>query len=494
VAITIDLLELPTPFLEFGGVGQFTDPKIGLRDAGPYDMRFGTARISSINIGLVGPPEMVANARQWLKRCLAPMQSLMNNTAQYPDFPGFESVFRVPLKTNKKWEAEVDADALQKALAKAPQAAFEDALTLYEAGMKKISKLENARPNVIICCLPDNLRNRCGSIENKAIKDRKKAKEEAKKVIQLDLFAPAPEVEQTEDDLLRRDFRRALKARAMYLEVPIQLGSNRLFVDQPKGQDAATRAWNSCIALYYKAGGVPWRLRSEGPETCFVGISFFHIYTKRDHLVRSCIAQAFSSEGEGFAIRGANIPWDDKQGLNVHLSYEQARDLGDKILERYQERTGIAPMRVVVHKTSVFNAEEADGLRSALSNVAIVELINLASTNFRLTRFDPYPPKRGTLCTLNSSRYYLFTTGYMPELKTYPGPHIPAPMEIKSDENVEASIERIAGDVLGLAKMNWNTGSVTGGYPVTLSFSRMVGGIMAEFKGDEPPASFRYYI
>jgi hypothetical protein len=40
-------------------------------------------------------------------------------------------------------------------------------------------------------------------------------------------------------------------------------------------QDPATRAWNFHTALYYKAGGIPWRLiRDADSETCFIGASF----------------------------------------------------------------------------------------------------------------------------------------------------------------------------------------------------------------------------
>jgi hypothetical protein len=42
--------------------------------------------------------------------------------------------------------------------------------------------------------------------------------------------------------------------------------------------------------------------------------------------------------------------------------------------------------------------------------------------------------------------------------------------------------------------MNWTTASTTGGYPLTLLFSRRVGGIMAEFGEEEPPSSFRFYL
>ncbi len=41
-------------------------------------------------------------------------------------------------------------------------------------------------------------------------------------------------------------------------------------------QDEATRAWNLHTALYYKAGGKPWRVppREDRYATCYVGISF----------------------------------------------------------------------------------------------------------------------------------------------------------------------------------------------------------------------------
>jgi hypothetical protein len=131
--------------------------------------------------------------------------------------------------------------------------------------------------------------------------------------------------------------------------------------------------------------------------------------------------------------------------------------------------------------------------------VAQVERViegSLMPTSFRLVRFGSYPPNRGTLCTVNEDRSYLFTTGYMPELKTYPGPHIPSPVQLAGD--TPGDIDQVARDILGLARMNWNTASITGGMPVTLFFARRVGGIMAEFgaidKDARPPTSFRYYM
>ncbi len=498
MAVKIEILELPEPQLEFGGVGEFSDPKVGLKNGGPYDLRFGTARRSKIDIGFIGNEEMVKRGIKWLETCQKPIDSAMANKVQYPNYPGFEEIYRASFNFNDKWNHIINSEEFDKAfLDKDDRIVFKKVLDMYSEGIEKISKLETFKPSVIFCCLPNIVIDRCWSIENEKIKreDKKKAKiisSGAQLVIQFgnELLE---EIEEQAEDLLKRDFRRALKARAMRFGIPIQIGTDNLFSDLPKNQDTSIRAWNSSIALYYKAGGIPWRLRKDGPDTCYVGISFYHLYTTHNrHLVRSCIAQAFSSDGEGFAIRGVNIPWTEDQGRNVHLTEEQSFQLGEKILQEYVYRTGGTPLRIVLHKSTEFNESEKEGLYAALHNVPIVELVYLAPTDFRLVRFGDYPPKRGTLCVVNDEAAFLFTTGFMPDLKTYPGPHIPVPIRINVDSNVD--VMRTAADVLALSRMNWNTASITGGTPVTLFFSRKVGGIMSEFGEEQPPSSFRFYI
>jgi hypothetical protein len=421
----------------------------------------------------------------------------MKNTQQYPDYSGFETIFHASLTTNTLWMHEIAEEQLKQALAiKDDSDRFETVLNLYVRGIERLTTLETNRPNVIICCLPESVLEACHHVEKKLTKAQKK---DIKKLAatrtspQLSLFDET--IEDTEEDLLYRDFRRALKAKAILAKVPIQIGRDRLFLDLPGSQDAATRAWHSTVALYYKAGGIPWRLQSRDVETCFVGITFHHLKTNLKQVVKSCIAQGFSSDGEGFALRGGDIPYDPRLSRIVHLSEKQAFDLGNQIIEEYAFRTGIPPQRIVLHKTSFFNEEEETGFRSAFSSIPIVELINLQPTAFRLIKHSKYPVNRGTLCVVNESNYYLFNTGFMRELSTYPGAHIPRPIEIRSNEPFDAV--RAAEDILALARMNWNTSSITGGNPVTLFFSRQVGGIMAELnvqKEVKMPTSFRYYI
>lgn len=498
MSLKFELIEFPSPVLEFGGSGEFEDPRLGLTAGGPFDLRFGAARSERVCVGIVGPTDMIDAARAWFIRVQGELSD-PPAVQSYPAFAGFQHVFRSKLTIADKWTVVLSDAQLTSALSISHQGKrFEQVLELYAAGVQHLAKLESLRPDVVICCLSDEVVLKCRSATKVLTKQEIKeaaAIKKRKADLQIDLFdSPAIDEPQPED-LLFRDFRRALKARAMLVGMPIQIATSRLLIDDKATQGPATRAWNSSVGLYYKAGGIPWRLKSNGPETCFVGINFNHIRTTERHLVKSSLAQAFSSQGEGFAIRGGDVEWTEEQGRNVHLTGDQAAQLGRQILEEYRERVGGVPLRIVMHKSSKFSDAEVDGFRSSLDEVPIVELINIMPTSFRLVRFGAYPPNRGTLCTVNESASYLFTTGYMSELNTYPGPHIPAPVEIRSDQPID--IERAARDILGLARMNWNTASITGGQPVTLRFARQVGGIMAEFgeKTDEKPlASFRFYM
>ncbi|MEJ0024935.1 MAG: hypothetical protein WDN01_02810 [Rhizomicrobium sp.] len=498
MALKFELLEFPPPGLEFGGSGEFEDPRLGLTAGGPFDLRFGAARSERVCVGVVGPVDMIEAARAWLIRIQGELHDPPTVQA-YPPYPGFQHIFRSKLSVAENWTILLDEMQLAAALANSNVSQrFDRVLDLYAAGIQHLATSETVRPDVVMCCLPDEVLLKCRSVTKTITKAEKREVEALKKrkaSLQYELFESVAIDEPEPEDLLFRDFRRALKARAMQAGMPIQIATNRLLIDAKASQGPSTRAWNSSVGLYYKAGGIPWRLKSNGPETCFVGISFNHVRTTERHVVKSSLAQAFSSQGEGFALRGGDIEWTEEQGRTVHLTGDQAFQLGRQILAEYEERVGGVPLRIVMHKSSKFSEAESEGFRSALVAVPLVELINIMPTTFRLVRFGSYPPNRGTLCRVNGSSAYLFTTGYMPELSTYPGPHIPAPVQIRSDQPIE--IERAARDILGLARMNWNTASITGGQPVTLSFARQVGGIMAEYARIDdrrPLASFRFYM
>ena len=60
--------------------------------------------------------------------------------------------------------------------------------------------------------------------------------------------------------------------------------------------------------------------------------------------------------------------------------------------------------------------------------------------------------KVGTFCTINDARSYLYTSGYLPELQTNPGPQVPRPFETRM-QSEEPKIDA-ARDILNLTQMN----------------------------------------
>lgn len=491
----LEISELPAPRLQFGGAGAYGDPKSGLVAAGPFDLRFGSARKAHIHVGTIGTEAQIAAARHWLERCDGEIPAPGAATLLRRPFPGFADAFHANLVGLDTATVTLASGELSHALQGDAYRCFQRIVDIYSAAHERLAVREVNRPDIVLMCIPDEILAKVSAVERrttKAERERAKKLERARSRSQLDFFDILDEVEETPDDFLKRDLRLALKARALRNRLPIQLATDALLLDGVRNQDAATRAWKFTVGLYYKAGGVPWRLPPTLRETCFVGVSFHYFRTTKRVIVRSSLAQAFSSDGEGFALRGEGVPTEPDQRRNVHLSEAQAFSLARSVLEEYELRTGGAPLRVVLHKTSQFDDAERAGFAGALRDTPIVSMVTLVPSPVRLLRYGMYPPKVGTLCTLNRHRTLLFTTGFMPELGTYPGPHVPQPFEVRC---IGEDAREAAQDVLDLTRMNWNTADIRGKWPVSLSFARRVGGILDEYgDGELTETSFRYFL
>ena len=97
MSIELAILELSPPRLQFGGASTHTDPKAGLLSAGPFDLRFGSARKNHVHVGIIGPAEKVAAARRWLERCSREVPVLGEPSLLKKPFPGFEEAFHQKL-------------------------------------------------------------------------------------------------------------------------------------------------------------------------------------------------------------------------------------------------------------------------------------------------------------------------------------------------------------------------------------------------------------
>lgn len=288
-----------------------------------------------------------------------------------------------------------------------------------------------------------------------------------------------------------------LKARAMPLRRPVQLilpgtydpraARKQKFREQTRRlQDEATRAWNFHTALYYKAGGRPWRLVRDASAltTCYVGISFYHALDRSR--VMTSMAEVFDERGEGLVVRGgaAKIGKDDR---TAHLSAEDTEKLLTEALAEYDRVHFTRPARMAVHKTSEFSAEELQGCKNACkaAGIRVLDCVSLSrDTLVRLLRQERYPPLRGTFTQLDDRLYLLSTKGSVPFYATYPGLYVPRPLLMRC-ENVDTTPRQVAREILALTKMNWNDSQFDGAMPITVTAAKKVGDILKYIGKDD---------
>ena len=232
-------------------------------------------------------------------------------------------------------------------------------------------------------------------------------------------------------------------------------------------------------ALFYKAGGKPWRLHSTRTEAtrCFVGVSFTRLAEKDD--LFASVAQVFNELGDGVIVRGA-LAERGKDDRQAHLSQDDAAALMTNALEQYRDEHGNLPATLTLHKTSSFSPAERDGfLQAAAAAPLTCDLLWLTTSDdaMLIRGAKQYPPLRGTLLSLSADEHVLYTHGSVPYYKTYPGLYVPRPLGLRPCA-IERSIEDIASEVLALTKLNWNRARMEATWPITLLTSRRVGEIL----------------
>lgn len=450
---------IPEPQLEFADNGRHLDPRFGVLRYGPLDAG-GSSQPRMISVGIIGTNETILALRSWLESCRDPIagkQTRLRNL--FPEFPGFagDTVFQAELVFDDSLDRPI---GIRDFRARVRPAADATRRAVCELLLDELAVLlERQRPDVVLVALPLEILER---VEPAADED------------------PAPAPGRRERRRQPIDFHDLLKARAMSLRTPLQLVNPETYDPTVKRrqkqradrvrqlQDPTTRAWNLHAALYYKSGGYPWRLpRSEDDlATCFLGVSFFH--TLDGQSVWSSVAQVFNQRGVGMVIRGgpAHVSRLDRQ---VHLSGADSERLVQGAMERYRQEWGHLPARLVVHKSSVFTAEEIVGFRAGIDKLAIPssDLLSLRRANIKLFRSGPTRHSAGPCGSLERERHILYTRGSVPFYETYPGMYVPRPIEFRVHDP-EQTPEALAAELLALTKMNWNNTQFDQRDPITL--------------------------
>jgi len=524
----IDLLKEPN--LEFGNDFVSDDPKLGLSVGGFFSIANRTHR-SEINIGIIGTNNNIEDTINWIKKFESQIEAknenieikndseiidgeitdsdevnifslngfqvpfadelakaeepeVIKNKRLNPDFIGFtkDTVFKCEFQNDESNNITVKEADLKSVLDNKDIKGFERSgliAELYVEAYEKLITTSITKPNICIIIIPSKVFSVCSSVKMKGN--------------------------------AYFNFRRYLKARLIGLKesIPVQILLEDTILQKRKSlQDLSMQAWNFCVANYYKNNCIPWTLSLKDKNTCFIGISFHKVLNDEESFMKASIAQAFNYEGKGIIFVGKKFRWDDRENNTKapHLAYEYAKSLITDAINEYQKYNDISPNRVVVHKTTDFWSSSRhpdyaeveglkDGIKAVLGNRVSIDLVTIKSSDYKLLRKQgKYPVLRGTLLSLDKSTGVLYTTGYIPIYETYPGVHIPKPIEISIYEG-ETTLKKVSEEILALTKLNFNNCNYYDSLPITLRFAQKVGEIIQYMDENSiPPNKYFYYM
>lgn len=425
-------------------------PLRGLVNFGPYSKGSFGGYTSQIRIATVGP-ESAFRRRGELMASLRGSHRPSDRSEYVPQYPGFETLFRVKLEPARgahiKWPDSLsqlpgDGDP-QTRLFQAMDAAFR--------------RLDTVRDefDVVLVHFPDS-------------------------------WAPATRTKFF-------DAHDALKALGAKYNIATQVLNDRVFTFPHK----ASLAWRLATALYVKAAGTPWKLaplNGVPVDTAYIGLAYALRGDQRDAHYVTCCSQVFDMDGGGmqFVAFEAHDPVVDvaEARRNPFLSRDDMRAVLARSLELYQGRNGgTLPKRLVIHKTTAFKQEEIDGAFDALSGVPEVECVEVGTASCWRgvwliqngqqqppTRPSGYPVPRGTMVIRSGNSALVWVAGNAPLVSNkgdyYQGKKsIPKPLQLIRHAG-SGPLELIAHEALALTKMDWNNDALYDPVPVSIRYSQ----------------------
>lgn len=261
---------------------------------------------------------------------------------------------------------------------------------------------------------------------------------------------------------------------------------------------------NIAVALYAKAGGVPWVLKDSltTKRGLFIGTSFHLDHSAKNiyygvmevfnrygaHL--TCKARMYKSPHEIRSVKGLFIPRKD------------AEEILDKLVKEYE------PREIIFHKSASFHKEEREAIETVCNKHNIdYYLVHVEGSNpYRVyaPQLD-YTPLRGTIVfdSANSNRAILVTTGQSivdyGKIRSWSGIGTPRPLEITIEKSRgENTIRGISEQTLTLTKLDWNTTEISIRLPITLKYPQKAARLAKYFErikeGLVDIADFKYLI
>jgi hypothetical protein len=465
-------VQLPEPMLAFHpdrDSDREIHPLRGLLRFGPYSKGLVPDPIRVATIAPAGESDPLYTFISELKSAASPRERL----EYVPKWPGFHSVFGLYMRGAGRG-CHIDLDA---ALEEEFRAASRPHIVLAERLVRAIQSLDAHRADFDVLFIYIPKRWSRG-------------------------YIGAPD-----EDF---DLHDHLKAFCAARRLPVQL------VREDKALAYPCRAsvmWRIGLALYTKAGGVPWKLADTDPDTAYIGICYAMrpAESERPRFV-TCCSQVFDAEGSGLEFVAYDAHEVEVRRDNPFLSQTEMFRVMTRSLDLYRRRhAGRSPRRVMVHKTTEFKPDEIDGCMEALHLCESVDLVQvIEDVNWRGIRItggqharkgnpSNYPVQRGTVLGLGPFDALLWTHGDVSgisEGKSFfqGGRGTPRPIRMVRHAG-HGPWDDTAQAILALSKMDWNNDALYDPLPVTIGYAKVLARVVKRMSNlGTTPYQFRFFM
>jgi hypothetical protein len=505
-----ELIYIEEPNVLFAYNQKCPDPRDGLSLFGPYEKIYG------IKSGVVATKEGLKKFERYIDTIQKPVYN--NDSLTRPMFPGFETVFDAKLEKNNIIYKEITREEINSFLFHGNnyKRTF-DLVTLFLEKLIDANKNQDESINLWFVIVPDEIYKYCRPlsvlpadlVKTKSSLSKSQAVNFSYEPSFFDDMNIESNIKMDEAESYNYDaqFRNQLKARLLKYTIPIQIirestldwknYTNKLGIPiRDYSKIEGHLAWTLSTAIFYKAGGKPWKLSDIREGVCYLGLVYKKINKSKNPLNACCAAQMFLDNGDGTVFKGEAGPWFNPESKEYHLNKESAQALLNQAIKAYHDRNKCYPKEMFIHARTKFDDLEWDAFKSVTpKGTNLVGVTINRREPLKLYRAESkYPVLRGMAYIINNNKAYLWTIGYVPHIQTALSGEVPNPLSIDINKG-NAPIEQVLKDIMALTKLNYNACIYADGIPVTLRFANNIGEILTSSMDiQSPPLAFKYYI